>query len=193
MYLIMGLPEQKVFNNEKKPKRIKKVMTLNEKVQILDKCREGLSYAAVGRMFCINESTVRYIQKQETEIREAVSTGGIYIAKYTAYVRDKVMLKMENDLFIWIKDQHQKNLPLNVGTISAKALVLFNKYKRQTPSTSNNTETNFSASKGWFHKFKRRYSICNLKNIGEGELIFTDHKADKVSPSMVSTMVHAFN
>lgn len=37
----------------------------------------------------------------------------------------KLMLKMENALFlIWIKvkDQHKKNLPVNIGTISAKTL-----------------------------------------------------------------------
>jgi hypothetical protein len=44
-----------------------------------------------------------------------------------------MMLQMENVLFIWIKDQHEKNLSVDIGMISAKALILYNRFKQQTP------------------------------------------------------------
>ena len=47
----------------KKPKRSRKVMTLHEKVQLLDMIKDGNGYAAVGRHYGVNESTVRYIKK----------------------------------------------------------------------------------------------------------------------------------
>ena len=51
----------------KKPKRQKKVMTLQEKVKLLDLVKEGKSYAAVGRHYGVNESTVRYIKKMRRQ------------------------------------------------------------------------------------------------------------------------------
>ncbi|XP_064115153.1 tigger transposable element-derived protein 1-like [Macrobrachium nipponense] len=47
-------------------------MKLNE-VKLLDVLKEGKSYAAVGRQFNVNESTVRYIKKKESEIRKNIS------------------------------------------------------------------------------------------------------------------------
>lgn len=41
----------------------KSVMSLSKKVEVLNKLREGLSYAAIGRLFGVNESTVRTIKK----------------------------------------------------------------------------------------------------------------------------------
>lgn len=46
------------------PKQQKKVMTLPEKVNMLDKVCAELSYASVGCMFGVNESTMRYIRKK---------------------------------------------------------------------------------------------------------------------------------
>ncbi len=47
----------------------KMVMTLHEKVELLDMLEEGKSYAAVGRHYGVNESTVRCIKKNEKAIR----------------------------------------------------------------------------------------------------------------------------
>lgn len=41
----------------------KSVMSLSKKVEVLKKLREGLSYAAIGRLFGVNKSTVRTIKK----------------------------------------------------------------------------------------------------------------------------------
>ena len=46
----------------KEPKRQKKAMTLYEKVELLDMVKDGKSYAAVGRHYGVNESTVRYMK-----------------------------------------------------------------------------------------------------------------------------------
>ena len=53
-------------------KRSKKVMTLSEKVKLLDKIKDGLSCSSVGRMFGVNESTLRYIKKNEKAIRDSL-------------------------------------------------------------------------------------------------------------------------
>ena len=46
------------------PKR-RKMLPISDKVKFLDMLREGISYAAVVRHYRINESSVRYIKKEE--------------------------------------------------------------------------------------------------------------------------------
>uniref|UniRef100_A0A8C6K7Y5 HTH psq-type domain-containing protein n=1 Tax=Nothobranchius furzeri TaxID=105023 RepID=A0A8C6K7Y5_NOTFU len=55
------------------PKRKRKMMTIAEKVTLLDMSNEGRSYAAVARHFGVNESKVRYIKKDESKIRKMAS------------------------------------------------------------------------------------------------------------------------
>lgn len=47
------------------PKRQQKMLSIAEKVKLLDTLREGKSYVAVGRHYRINESSVRSIKKEE--------------------------------------------------------------------------------------------------------------------------------
>ncbi|CAI9721543.1 transposable element-derived 1-like [Octopus vulgaris] len=54
----------KASGNESKCQ--KKVMTFHEKVQRLDMLQEGKSYAAVSRCYDLKESTIRYIEKNES-------------------------------------------------------------------------------------------------------------------------------
>ncbi|GFU10729.1 HTH psq-type domain-containing protein [Nephila pilipes] len=54
------------------PKSQKKVMTLHEKIELLDIVKEGKSYAAVGRHYGVNESTVRYIRKNDKAIKSSL-------------------------------------------------------------------------------------------------------------------------
>ena len=107
-------------------KRNRKVMTLTDKVKVLDTLREGKSYAAVGRMFAVNESTVRYIKKNEKVIRDAVKASAASSAKTTYQVRDKTVMKMESALFIWLEDSHKKGVPVDSNVIREKARVLYN-------------------------------------------------------------------
>lgn len=68
------------------PKRKKVVMCLTEKIRVLDKLHSGMSYSAVGREFNVNESTIRYIQKKEEEIRRSVREAAPESAKITSVV-----------------------------------------------------------------------------------------------------------
>ncbi len=46
-------------------KKKRKVLTVNEKVDLLDKLKAGYSDASVARKYGLNESTVRYIKKDK--------------------------------------------------------------------------------------------------------------------------------
>ena len=86
----------------KEPKRQKKVITLHEKVELLDMVKEGKSYAAVGRHYGENESTVHYIKKNEKAIRSSVASS--FCVKMVNVVRNKAIVRMEFALAFWIQD-----------------------------------------------------------------------------------------
>ena len=99
------------------PKRQRKVMTIAEKVELLDMLKAGRSSAAVGRHYGINESTVRYIKKDEKKIRQTASISFNKEAKRVVTSRNKTIVKMEAALALWIADCRKKNVGLDTDMI----------------------------------------------------------------------------
>ena len=167
------------------PKRSKKVMTLHEKVELLDMIQEGHSIASVGRHYGINESTVRYIKKKEAEIRKNVSLCFRKDAKTVSQVRDKCIVRMEAALAIWVGDCRKKDIPLDGLVIREKARSLYKQYsgeegivdeteegeqeeqEGEPQASSSSSSSSFMASKGWFYRFTQRYGIKNVILYGE--------------------------
>lgn len=71
------------------PKRQRKMLTIAQKVGLLDMLKEGKSYAAVGRHYGINESSVCYIKKEENNIRTTAAISFNKDAKRVVTVRNK--------------------------------------------------------------------------------------------------------
>lgn len=143
-----------------KSKRHKRVMSLENKLKVLDLLDKGDSAVSVGKVFCVNESTIRNIKKTAATIRSSAARGSSTSNKVSARVRDEAIEKMEKGLSIWIEDQTQRKVPLSLQLIQAKALKLFESFKTaDSPS--------FTASRGWFAKFKKRQSLHNIKITGE--------------------------
>jgi DNA topoisomerase IB len=155
-----------VSGSAKAVKREKKVMTLLQKVEVLDKLASGMGASVVGRLFSVNESTVRYIKKKEKLIRESVGQSVSASAKVACVVRDRALVKMEKALSLWIEDMSQKNEPVDQNMIREKALVLYEQYRQAGGSAGSSDEAvqqTFNASKGWFEKFKKRVALHNIK------------------------------
>jgi hypothetical protein len=141
-------------------KRQKRVMNLNCKLQVLDRLGSGESAASVGKVFGVNESTIRYIKKNGVSIRTSIGRSTATGNKVTSRTRDPAIEKMEKALSIWIEDQSQKKVPLTTLLIKAKAIKLFEHFK-------GDADTIFLGSKGWFENFKKRQSLHNIKVTGE--------------------------
>lgn len=166
--------------DSKVTKRTRKVMTLSEKVILLDKLRCGMSYAACSREYGVNESTVRYIKKNEKEIRQAVINSAPTTAKVTQHVRDGIIIKTEKALNIWIEDLNRRHIPVDTNSIRDKAKSLYEHFS----DGETNSKNNFLASKGWFENFKKRFSLHNLKTTGEAAS--ADHAAAEAYPAEFS-------
>jgi len=148
-------------------------MTLVQKVELLDKLASGMGASSVGRLFGVNESTVRYIKKNEKRIRDSVGHSAPVSAKVSCVVRDRVLVKMEKALSLWMEDMSHKNVPVDQNVIREKALSLYEHF-RQTEGGGEGQHT-FNASKGWFEKFKKRFALQNVKLTGEAAFVKRVH------------------
>ena len=116
-YLHPMLPPKRLASSPasgKEHKRQKKVMTVHEKVELLDREKEGKSYAAVERHYGVNASTVRYIKTNEKAIRSSVAS--IFFVRMVNVVRNKAIIRMEFALTFWIQDLRKKNIPLDTNS-----------------------------------------------------------------------------
>ena len=71
------------------------MMTISEKVKILDIAKEGKSYAAIARHYRVNESTICYIKKDEVNIRKTAAVAFYSTAKRVVSFRNKTIVHME--------------------------------------------------------------------------------------------------
>lgn len=156
-------PKKKGGADISKPKRDRKVLSLSEKVKILDLLKEGVSVAEVGRRYGKNESSIRTIRNKSREIRSCVSAAP-ETAKMLSFVRDKALSMTEKALNVWLEDMVSKNIPLDSMVLCEKARSL---HKRFSEEIDKDDQREFKASKGWFHSFVKRYNLKNLKITGE--------------------------
>lgn len=165
------------------PKRQRKMLTIAQKVGLLDMLKEGKSYAAVGRHYGINESSVCYIKKEENNIRTTAAISFNKDAKRVVTVRNKTIVRMESALALWISDSRKKNITLDTNIIRTKAKQLYETFAdsddvhdseeqddadpRPSTSTFHAEPSPFNASKGWFEKFQKRFGLKNVSLHGE--------------------------
>ncbi|XP_070611616.1 zinc finger protein 277 isoform X2 [Erythrolamprus reginae] len=155
--------------------------------------KEGRSYADVGRHYGINESSVRYIRKDEKKIRQTSLITFNKAAKRMVTPRNKRLMKMEAALSVWVQDCRKKSIALDTNTIRTKAQQLYTRLANTEggdadegnadegagegaddpedpqPSTSSasSAPSTFTASKGWFDKFQRPYGLKSVSLHGE--------------------------
>lgn len=163
--------------SDKKHKRL--AISLDTKIQVLDRLATGQGSTSVGKQFGLNEATVRTIKKNEPAIRKSAVSVTKLSAKASSYTRDIIKLKMEKALMLWLEDCSQKKIPINGLSIKQKALAIYKQIKEKESTTSEQSKKNyyFPASNGWLMGFLRRNSLHNVKM--KGEIAFPDEAVAK--------------
>ncbi|XP_070605228.1 tigger transposable element-derived protein 1-like [Erythrolamprus reginae] len=179
-------PKRSMRSGGSDAKKTRKMLTIKEKIELLDMLKAGQSNVEVGRHYGINESTVRYIKKDEKKIRQTSLISFNKAAKRMVTPRNKRLMKMEAALSVWVEDCRKKSIALDTNTIRTKAQQLYNRLEDADggdpgegaddpedpqPSTSSASSASapatFTASKGWFDKFQRRYGLKSVSLHGE--------------------------
>lgn len=129
-------------------------LTISQKCDILDQLKQGTSFSFLAQKYDVGKSTI-FDNKKKEEQSYVVRTEKGPGARKTLKTPENQQL--EDALFTWFIEQRRKNVPLSGDILMEKAKFLHGRLGRGE----------FSASKGWLKKFKKRHGIRQLKITGE--------------------------
>ncbi|KAM6179038.1 zinc finger MYM-type protein 5-like [Rhynchocyon petersi] len=143
-------------------KRQRRSIDLEVKQTVIKLHEGGKSVNAIARDLGMSHSTITTILKNKEKILRAVKGSAPLKATRLTKMREGPISYMETLLMTWIEDQTQKRIPLTTSAITAKARSLFEMLKEKAGPDYN---IEFSASSGWYMRFKQRFSLHNVKMI----------------------------
>ncbi|XP_026577826.1 tigger transposable element-derived protein 1-like [Pseudonaja textilis] len=144
-------------------KKQRKVISLNLKMKIIKAYADGKKVTNIAREEGLAHSTISAILKDKERIREAIKGSSGMNVSITRQ-RKGLIHEMEKLLILWIEDQIQKRLPMNLLLIQNKARSIFSTLKERAGEEC--TET-FTASRGWFIRFQQRFHFQKTHTSGE--------------------------
>ncbi|XP_045101357.1 tigger transposable element-derived protein 1-like [Portunus trituberculatus] len=161
----------------------RQAITLEVKMDIIKRLEKGEKMSDVARKFNMNRSTVGTIIKNKEKIVEHGKSAVPMQSTIISKKRGKVIEEMEKHLGIWFEDCIQKRKHLCLMMIQEKALSLFNELKAEYGE-----DVSFTASHGWFNRFKARNNLHNMKV--SGEAASADVKAAEKFPGKLAEIIH---
>ncbi|XP_006902931.1 PREDICTED: tigger transposable element-derived protein 1-like [Elephantulus edwardii] len=142
-------------------KRERKAITLDIKLEVLRRFEAGEKLSQIAKTLGLAVSTVATIRDNKEKIKASSQITTPLRASRLTHHRSAVMENMERLLSVWLEDQSQRNVPLSVAIIQEKAKSLFDDLQREQGESSQMEK--FSASKGWFVRFKERHCLPHFK------------------------------
>lgn len=145
-------------------KRERKAITLDIKLEVLRRFEVGEKLSQIAKALGLAVSTVATIRDNKEKIKANSQIATPLRASRLTRHRSAVMETMERLLHVWLEDQSQRNVPLSVTIIQEKAKSLFDDLQRERGGSSQTEK--FSASKGWFVRFKERHFLPHFNMDG---------------------------
>ncbi|XP_030879716.1 tigger transposable element-derived protein 2 [Halichoerus grypus] len=148
-------------------KRKRVVLTIKDKLDIIKKLEEGISFKKLSVVYGIGESTVRDIKKNKERIinyaNSSDPTSGVSKRKS---MKSSTYEELDRVMIEWFNQQKTDGIPVS-GTICAKQAKFF--------FDALGMEGDFNASSGWLTRFKQRHGIP--KAAGKGTKLKGDETA----------------
>jgi predicted transcriptional regulator len=160
-------------------KKKRRVISLEDTLHMISKYEAGITIVKIAREYSLNESTVRHILDHAANYKQLGQSVSTSSGSRTTKNRSHLMIEMETLLSVWMKDCNQKRIALRQMTVKTKAFNLFETLKRKQLESENDSasvvEETFSASSGWFDRFKKRSGVHSVRV--QGEIVSADEKA----------------
>ncbi|XP_076035908.1 uncharacterized protein LOC143021925 isoform X5 [Oratosquilla oratoria] len=134
----------------------------------------------------VPRSTVSTIWKNRDKYRQAAASTSSTTSLVLRGSRDSRLDTMEDMLIKWIEDRTQRKMPISMGLVQERALSLWEDLQATTSTTSRTLET-FTASRGWFQRFRERAGLHNVTM--SGEAASADEEAASAFPAFFKTRV----
>lgn len=143
------------------------MLTIKDKLDILERLEEGVSFKRLSALYGIGESTVRDIKKNKERIVNYASsshpTSGVSRRKS---MKSSTYEELDRVMIEWFNQQQTDGVPVS-GTVCAKQARFF--------FDALGMEGDFNASSGWLTRFKQRHGIP--KAAGKGAKLKGDEGA----------------
>ncbi|XP_027696752.1 jerky protein homolog-like [Vombatus ursinus] len=140
-------------------KRKRVVLTIQEKLEIIEKLEKGGNTRQLSIMYGIGEQTVRDLKKRKAQLLSyASSSGSATLLARRKSMKQSTYKELDRAMLEWFNQQRAEGTPVS-GIICAKqAKAFFNAL---------GMEGDFNASTGWLTRFKQRHGIRELNYQGE--------------------------
>ncbi|XP_068410092.1 putative CENPB DNA-binding domain-containing protein 1 [Eschrichtius robustus] len=136
-------------------------ITMETKVKITERVEGGEKMVEVAHSYNMNHSTIGMILKNKVKIIEHVKSAVPMMSTIILTKRGKAMEEMQKLLSVRMQDQHQCRVLLSLMLIQEKSKSLYEDLKKKHGKESEGAS--FNASHGWFHLFKARANLHNIK------------------------------
>ncbi|KAK4311594.1 hypothetical protein Pmani_016911 [Petrolisthes manimaculis] len=148
-----------------KPKKIRMSLSLESKLSIVKRHEDGEGVNNIARTMGLAQSTVSTVIKNSANIKIAGKSNTTLMAKKITRQREPIYEEMERLLMMWIDDNTGCHVSLSTTLITNKALSIWKDLKKKDYKVKEGTK--FTASKGWFERFRNRTSLYKIKLTGE--------------------------
>ncbi|XP_076049626.1 putative CENPB DNA-binding domain-containing protein 1 [Oratosquilla oratoria] len=141
---------------ESAAKRSRKLVTIEKKLEALDRYDRGERTSVIVYAIGLNESTLRTIRANADKIRASSVAGtSASSSSQCSLARSMEMERMEKLLAQLIQNKNKHNVPISKALIQAKASSLYQNVQDENEEAKDKAKT-FNASSGWFSRFKKR-------------------------------------
>ena len=147
-------------------KRPRKAITMEEKLEVIRRYDRGESTNAIRGAMNFPESTLRTIRKDREKILGAVKAGASSLSTKLSGQSD-IMRRLEKMVYTWMSHRKHQGLSATYDDTKRKALEVYEHLKNKEEDKS--SVPDFTASTGWFYKFKSRFGFHNVKKAGEAK------------------------
>uniref|UniRef100_K7G7M9 HTH CENPB-type domain-containing protein n=1 Tax=Pelodiscus sinensis TaxID=13735 RepID=K7G7M9_PELSI len=152
---------------------------------VIKQIEKGECNCDISRALNMHESSVRTIHAQAEKIKESCKNATPVSVKKVVHTRSNLMENMERRLSMWIEDQTQRKMPVNLAVIQEKAKALYDAVKLELNEIDAKP---FNASHGWLKHFKKRSNLHNIKITGEAAAA-ADTEAAESFPAIFETII----
>lgn len=159
-------------------KRKHKTLSLKDKLDALKRLDNGETLTKLATELCVGKATISDWKKNRAKLEQNCATSSAKSLENRQTMKQSVYTQVDEALFLWFTQEREKGTPLSGPIVQEKAVQL---------NTLMNGDPSFSASTGWFDRFKKRHGIRQLTITGEK--LSSDHNAAQEYLNKFETLI----
>ncbi|XP_069180104.1 tigger transposable element-derived protein 7-like [Procambarus clarkii] len=148
---------QGLANRAVSAKRKRSFLSIEQKLDMIEKHERGYSVTRLATEFNVGKSTVCDIKRQKDDIRKFLASSDSGALNKRKTIKGSTNTNLDEAVYKWFNQERSLGMPLGGDAIKTAA----DKF------TQKMNIPDFRASEGWLQRFKNRHNIKNRKVCGE--------------------------